>query len=302
MRIEDIFMGQLSYKKQKIVIIILFLFIPVILLAAFTYYPAFKLFQLSFTDWNGATPAFHYIGISNYIDLFKDTDTLITLQNNLAYVLIMLIQTVVGLYFAIILNGKIKARNLFKSIIFMPYILNGVAIAFMFSYMYNYNDGPFNVLLRSIGLGRYAIRWLGDSYYINFSLALIGMWRYTGFMMVIFLAALQSVPKELYESSSLDGANYFQNIRYITIPSIKRIIELNLFLGFNGALQAFFEPFVLTQGGPAGRSDTFVTATLKIAFNFENFGKASAMGIVLMALILMVVGIQKIVLGREDKA
>ena len=290
---------KMPLRNQKKVIIIAFLAIPLLFLIVFGYYPAFKLLQLSFTDWDGASPNIKYVGISNFIDVFKDTDTLKTLANNGAYFIVAIIQLVIALYLAIVLDGKIRGKNFFKSVVFMPYILNGVAIAFLFSYLYDFQNGPLNILLRRLGMS--GIHWLGEGYSINFSLALIGLWRYTGFCMVIFLGALKSIPKALYEAANIDGANFFQTIRYITIPGIRRVIEINLLLAINGAMQAYFEPFVITKGGPAGRSDTFVTSTLKIAFDYHNFGKASAMAVVLLVIIMLIILIQRRFLRIEEE-
>ncbi len=286
-------MKGLSYNRQKIFIATAFLIVPVILLIVFSFYPAVKLFEFSFSDWDGVRPYYNYVGFSNYVDLFKDMNTWRTLSNNFAYIVIMLVQIVMALYFAIILDTNIRGRNFFRSMIFVPYILNGVAVAFMFNYMYDFNSGPINMILKNIGLGQYAIRWLGDGYYINFSLALIALWKYMGFNMVIFIGALQSLPQELYEASRIDGANFYHNIRYIIIPNIKSVIEMSIFLGLNGALQAFSEAWIITKGGPAGRSATFITSTLDIAFKYQNFGKASAMGVMLLLIILAVVLVQK---------
>jgi raffinose/stachyose/melibiose transport system permease protein len=225
--------------------------------------------------------------------VFNDDMVLKTLFNSLAYFIILLIQTALALYLAVILDGKIRARNFFRTVNFMPYILNAVAVAFMFTYIYNFSDSPINTLVRSLGWGS-GFKFIGDNYSINFSLAFISLWRYTGFNMVVFLSALQSIPSELYESASLDGANFFHHVWYITIPSIQRMIGLMLFLGFNGCLQVFFEPMVITRGGPGGLSDTWVTKTIAIAFNFQNFGKASAMGVVLLLIVMLVIGIQQL--------
>ena len=289
-----------NMKQQKTIIIVAFLIIPLILIAVFSYYPAIKLVQQSFTNWDGSAPTYKYVGFKNYKYVFTDKDVLQTFKNTFAYFVVMLFQTALALYLAIILNGKIKGKNLFKSIIFMPFILNGVAVAYMFNYMYDFNQGPINVILRSIGLGSLAIKWLPANYFINFSLAFIGMWRYTGFAMVIFLGALQSISKDMYEAANIDGANFFETVRYITIPSIKRVIELNLFLGISGSLQAFFEAYVITGGGPAGMSDTFVTKTLNTAFKYSNFGRASAMGVVLVVIVIFIIGVPKLVLGSKE--
>lgn len=275
-----------------------FLIIPLLLLVVFSFYPALQLFHLSFVQWNGYDPEMSFVGFDNFIDVFTDSMVTMTLGNSMAYFVMLLFQTLLALYLAVILDGQIRARNFFRTVNFMPYILNCVAVAFMFSYMYNFNDSPINYLVRSFKLGG-GITFFADNYLINFSLAFISMWRFTGFNMVIFLSALQSIPAELYESASLDGAHFFQHIRYITIPSIKRIIGLMLFLGFNGCLQVFFEPMVITQGGPGGLSETWVTKTISIAFRYQNFGKASAMGVVLLLIIFGVLGIQRLFVRGE---
>ncbi len=280
-----------NLNKDKYVIIISFLFFPLLLLMMFSYYPALKQFELSFLRWDGFSPTREFVGFDNYIDVLKDRETLMTLQNNLVYLAVMLVQTALALYLAIVLDGWIKAKNFFKAVIFLPYILNGIAVAFMFSYMYDFDVSPINEILRSLGFK--GIHFLNGNYIDNLALAGIGMWRYTGLSMVIFLGALQSIPKELYEAAAIDGAGYWKMICCITIPNIKRILNVTLLLGINGAMQAYYEAFVITRGGPAGRTHTFITSTLEIAFQFRNYGKASALAVVLLFIILLIVFIQR---------
>jgi len=254
---------------------------------------------MSFTDWDGMSKTFQWIGFKNYLRVFTDGDFVQVFLNNMAYVIIMLIQAVVAFFLAIVLDGNIRGRNFFKSSIFMPYILNGVAVAFIFNYLYNFENGPINLFLHSIGLGQYAIHFLSAGYSSNFSLALIGMWRFTGLNLVIFLAGLQSIPRELYEAASVDGAGFLHKVRYITIPNLMTTVELTLILGINGALQAFYEPFVITKGGPNGMTDTFITRTWQIAFNFHNFGKAAALAVVLVLFILLMIRFQRKMIKSE---
>lgn len=289
-----------SYKRQKTITIVTFLIIPLILLLGFSYFPAIKLFQFSFTDWDGISKTFKYIGLQNYKEIFEDNTAVETLINNIAYVLAVLVQVSLGLYFAIILDSNIRAKKFFRSAVFMPYILNGMAVAFMFNYMYNYDDGPINMVLRALGLGKYAIHFLSDTWSSNLSLAFLLIWKCTGFTMVVFLGALQSIPKEQYEAASIDGSNFFQNIRYIALPSIKPVVVINLFLSLNGALQAFFEPFILTQGGPGIRTATFALNAYYQAFRFNNFGIASALGVFLLLIIIVVMIFQKAVIGGGE--
>jgi multiple sugar transport system permease protein len=169
----------------------------------------------------------------------------------------------------------------------------------MFTYLYNYQEGPINQLLRKIGLE--GVQWLGASYFVNFSLAFVVLWRYLGFDMVVVLGALQSINPSLYESASIDGANFWHNICYITIPSIKPVIVLLLFLGLNGSLQVFFEPYVITQGGPMGLSHTFSTMAYNYAFQFQNMGKAAALGVILTTFVIIILAIQTIVTIKRRK-
>lgn len=287
-----------NQKLEKALFILAFLAIPFLLLATFSFYPTGKLIQLSLTNWKGLGP-YDYIGMQNYQELFQSGDFLQILANVFAYVIIAVFQVYFALFLAIVLNGNIKGSKVFKSCIFLPYMLNGVAVAFMFNIMYNYESGPFNVLLRAMGLGQFAVHWISASYMTNFSLGLIALWRYTGFNMVVFLGGLQSISPELYEAASIDGASFLQKARFITLPSIKTTFEINLLLGLNGALQAYFEPFIITKGGPNGITETFITKSLKYAFDFQNFGLASALAVLLIVMILFVMGISKLLVARK---
>lgn len=142
--------------------------------------------------------------------------------------------------------------------------------------------------------------WLGNKDFVNYTLASVGLWRFMGFNMVIYLGALQSIPSDLYEAASIDGANAWQKFSRITLPNIYKIIELNLFLTVTGALEVFDLPFVLTKGGPAGASETFVMKIIETAFQFNNYGLASAMSVVLLLFVVIVLSIQRYILSRGD--
>ncbi len=270
-----------------------FLVVPVILLVLFSYYPLFKLFQISFTNWNGLSPEMHYIGLNNYKDVLGGSQYLSAIGNNMAYIMTAIVQQFVGLFLAILLDSNLKLKKTFRAIIFMPYIINGVAVAFMFNYMYDFTNSPINTILRAIGLESKSIHFISTRYSSNFALAFISFWKYVGFTMVIFLAALQSISREIYEAARVDGAGFFKLIRFITLPNIKSIFQISILLSVNGALQAYFEPFIITKGGPNGRTHTFITKSLDLAFGFNKFGKAAAMGVVLLFIILIIVLLQR---------
>jgi raffinose/stachyose/melibiose transport system permease protein len=292
---------KLNYKSQRILILFTFMLIPLALLLTFTYYPAANLVYLSATSWDGYSTVKEWIGLDNYKELFANYELLGIFSHNLAYLLAGIIQVTLALFFAVVLNSRLKGRNLFKIIIFLPFVMNSVAVSYMFGYLYDPANGALNVLLDHIGLGDFRVNWLGNRHIVNFSLAFVNIWRFTGFNMVIFLGALQSIPKDIYEAAQIDGATFFQSFRHITLPSILIIIELNMFLTVTGSIEAFEMPFILTKGGPIGASDTFVTKTMDVAFTFSNFGLASAMGVVLMCIVALFVFLQrKLILGRNE--
>lgn len=287
-------------KTKDRIVIVTFLLIPIILLGMFSYYPLTKLFQLSITDWDGLSPSLNYVGLKNFKEIFQQKELFSVFANNMAYVFVALMQQFAGLFLAVLLDSNLKGRNTFRAIIFMPYIINGVAIAFMFNYMYDFTNSPVNVFLNFIGLEELAVHFINMEYSSNLWLAFISFWRYVGYTMVIYLAALQSIPKEIYEAARVDGAGFFQIIKSITFPNIKTMFKLSLLLSVNGSLQAYFEPFLLTKGGPNGRTDTFITKTLSLAFDYNKYGKASAMGVILLFIILGLVLAQKLFFKEED--
>lgn len=285
-------------KVKDRITVVCFLIVPVILLILFSYYPLLKLIQISFSEWNGMTPTMEFRGLENYKEVFSQKELFSVIGNNMAYVITAVLQQIFGLFLAILLNSNIKLKNTFRAVLFMPYIINGVAVAFMFNYMYDFSNSPVNYILTALGLN--PVHFISTSYFTNFALSFISFWKYVGFTMVIYIAALQSISNEVYEASRIDGANFFQTIRYITFPNIKNMFQVSLLLSLNGALQVYFEPFLITKGGPNGRTDTVITKSLDLAFNYGKYGKAAAMGVILLVIILLIVFIQRTFLKEAD--
>lgn len=292
--------SKLSFHAQKKIVLILFITIPLLLLFTFSYYPALELFRLSSMKWNGVSANKEWIGFANYIEVFSDPSIFGVFKHNFAYFVVGLIQNALALFFAVLLNTKLRGRNGFRLLLFLPYILNGVAVAYLFGYVFDTTNGSLNYILGQFGFDKLSqTSWLGTKEFVNYTLASVGLWRFMGFNMVIYLGALQSIPSDLYEAASIDGANGWQKFTRITLPNIYKIIELNLFLTVTGALEVFDLPFVLTKGGPAGSSETFVMKIVETAFQFNNYGLASAMSVVLLVFVVVVLSIQRYILTRK---
>ena len=292
-------MSHISYPLQRKFILISFLLIPLALLALFTYYPAIRLVYLSFTSWDGISPVKEWLGLGNYIEIFTNPDLFGVFLHQIPYVLIGIIQNIVAIVFAVILNSKLRGRNFFRVMLFLPFIMNAVAVAFMFQYVFDTTNGSLNGLLGLVGLESWQQSWLGNASLVNYALASIGFWRFMGYNMVIYLGALQSIPGDMYEAAKIDGASRFQMLWSLTIPNLTPIISLNMFLTLSGALAVFDLPFVLTKGGPAGASETFLFKTIETAFQFNNYGLASAMSVVLLLFTAIILLVQNLVINRK---
>lgn len=292
-------MSHISYPLQRKLILISFLLIPLALLVIFTYYPAMRLVYLSFTSWDGISPVKEWLGLGNYIEIFTNPDLFGVFLHQIPYVLIGIIQNIVAIVFAVILNSKLRGRNFFRVMFFLPFIMNAVAVAFMFQYVFDTTNGSLNGLLGLVGLESWQQSWLGNASLVNYALASIGFWRFMGYNMVIYLGALQSIPGDMYEAARIDGASRFQMLWSLTIPNLTPIISLNMFLTLSGALAVFDLPFVLTKGGPAGASETFLFKTIETAFQFNNYGLASAMSVVLLLFTAIILVVQNLVINRK---
>lgn len=290
--------SRLSYKTQRKIIIALFLAIPLLFLFIFTYLPAFNMISYSFTSWKGYGNK-TWVGLQNYIDILSDPEIFAVFKNSLYYFVGGLVQLVLSFVFAVIVNSKIKAKGFFKSVYFFPYLINGVAISLMFMFFFQPN-GTLDTVLSALGLESLIRQWLGDAQYVNFSLAFTSIWRYFGYNFIIFLGALQSIPEDVLEAAGLDGANDWDKIKHIYIPSVKRIIQLNLILNISGAISVFEIPYIMT-GGSNG-SSTFVIETMNTAFKFNKVGKASAMAVIVMLIVASVALIQNIFFKEEKDA
>ncbi|GFP78325.1 carbohydrate ABC transporter permease [Clostridium fungisolvens] len=289
--------SKMSYNAQKKLIIVLFSVVPVALLLIFCYYPLVRMFEYSFTDWNGISKDFNIVFFDNYKTIFSKSEYFKVFKTSIYYFLATFVQMAIALYFATILSFKVKFKNFFKGAIFFPYLLNGVAIGFIFLYFFQPN-GTLDTIMKAVGLGNYTQLWLGNPNIINISLAFTSIWRYMGGNFIIFLGTIQSIDGEIYEAAEIDGANRWRQFISIILPNIKRIVVLNIVLGINGALSVFEIPYIMTQG--ANGSKTFVIQTLDTGFKYQKLGLACSMAIVLLLISISVTLIQKKFLSEED--
>lgn len=290
-----------SLDRKRSMFIVMSLCIPLILLICFVVFPAINLFQMSFTNWDGYSSESSFIGFENYSTMLKNKDLWTSLRNNGVYFFAHFCAIPVELMVAVMLTSKMRGAKVYKTFVFLPYIINGVAISYAFSYFFSPINGAFNAMLTFANLEGFIRNWLSDEKIVNFVLAFVSLWRFSGYHVVLFMAALQSVPEDILEAAKMDGANAWHIFKYIQLPSIQLMIDFILFDNIRGALQVFDIPFVMTSGGPGYASSTFTLHTIKTAFTFNNFGLASTMAVTIMLLIVIIFVVQDKILhiGRK---
>jgi multiple sugar transport system permease protein len=248
--------------------------------------PMIASFVLSFTSYDMLS-APEWIGLKNYAKLIHDSLFLKSLQVTLLYAIVVVPGTMIaGLVVAIMLNAKLPALGFFRSAYYLPSVIGGVAVARVWAMLYNPEVGLFNQILGMLGID--GPGWLTDEHWALWSLAFMGVWGFGG-TMLIYLAGLQGIPKELYEAAEVDGAGGFRRHLYVTVPMLSNVTFFNLVMGIIGALQVFAEPFVLTNGTGSPNNSTLLLPLYlyKVAFGYLEMGYASAIAWVVFAITLV---------------
>lgn len=281
----------LSRKVQRVLVITTFMFVPLLLLLVFTYFPFGKMVQFSFYD-KKYIGEMRWVGLKNYIDVFQREEIFQALFVSIYYMGGAIVQMVLALFFATMMVFKVRGEAFFKAGIFFPYLIGGIAVGFIFKFFYA-RGMVFDTILQMAGMDIETIPlWLQDKSINNISLVATSVWRYMGQNMVLFLGAMMSVDPDLYEAASLDGANKWHQFRYIIMPSIKSIIVLNLILSISGSLSAFEPPYVITNGTMG--TGTYFVIMNRLAHENQKVGLACAMAIVLLAIIIVCTVAQKL--------
>lgn len=280
-----------SRDGQKVFVMIAFMIIPLLLLFTFTYLPFAEMFGFSFYNMK-YIGARKFVGFKNYLKVFQRDDCFGALKLSLYYMGGSVVQLALSLYLATVLSFKVKGGSIFKGFMFFPYLINGIAIGFIFKFFYT-RGFVFDTVLQWCGFQLDNLPyWLKDQSINNISLVGTSVWRYFGQNMVLFIGAIMSVDAELYEAAMLDGASRFQQFKYIILPSIKTIITLNVILSITGSLSAFEPPYVITSG--ANKTATYFVVMHEIAHTQQKVGLASAMAIVLLMIIFAATILQKL--------
>lgn len=284
-----------SRKGQRLFVIIVFMAVPLTLLMLFTYIPFLEMFKFSFYNmkYSGTRT---FVGLNNYKEVFSREDCFKSLLLAFYYIAASFVQLGLALYFATIFCFKLRGKEIFKGLLFFPYLVCGIAIGFIFKFFFT-RGFVLDTVLGWIGIPLERLPyWLKDTRINNISLVFTSVWRYLGQNMVLFLGAMMSVDQTLYEAAAIDGANAWNKFKYIMLPSINSVIVLNMIMSISGSLSAFEPPYVITNGSFG--TGTYFVIMNRIAHENQKVGLASAMAMVLMALIFVVTIFQKVIMAK----
>ena len=292
--------GKLGSKRkwQKKKILILFLTIPMLFLLYFTVYPIITMFYYSFTDWKGSVSPYDFVGVYNYKNIFTTESYRNVFVTAGYYLLAGLLQQVLSLFLAVIMNKKLRGSGFFKGIIFFPFIMNGVAVAMAFRMFYQIGGG-LDTLMNVAGFGDYIKVWISDPKTCNFALAFIFLWKNVGYSFLIYLGTMQSISSEYYDAAAIDGAGTWAMFKAITYPNIKMIVGLMATFSIVNSISVFDIPYVLTNG--KNGTNSFSTTLIETAFSYNKYGQACAMAICMLVIAAVVMVFKNIVFKEENE-
>jgi raffinose/stachyose/melibiose transport system permease protein len=265
-------------------------------------YPMLAGVGFAFTDWDGLSRSTRYVGLENFWRLWGDRQVVASIETTLILAGALVVsKMIIGLALALALDTAIKTRNLLRLLFFMPVVLTPVITSFVWKYIFS-NQGAINVIADTFGLGFLHQGWLGDPRLALVSIMVVTAWQTSGLAMVIFLAGLQAIPRELIEAASMDGSSAWQRFRMIVLPLLAPAITVNVILALIQGLKFFDQVFVLTGGGPGYATETLSTIIYKTSFIYSEFGYGSAISLVFSLIVGVVVFSATVALRRREIA
>jgi raffinose/stachyose/melibiose transport system permease protein len=277
--------------------------LPALLLFAFVVLvPSARGVYYAFTDWDGLSPDFSWVGFGNFAAMLDDPAATQAVWHTLVIAAaITVIQNGIGLLLALGVNSTIKSRNVLRVLLFAPAVVTPIVSAYLWRNILG-PDGAVNSLLGAVGLGSWRQDWLGDPDIALWSVVGVIVWQFAGYSMVIFLAGLQSVPREIHEAAAIDGAGAVRRFWSVTRPLLAPAFTINLMLSIIGGIKLFDQVYALTGGGPGHATDTLSTLIYKDAFTLGEFGYSIALAVVLTIVVSVASTGQYFGLSRAEKA
>jgi len=249
-------------------------------------YPLGSTIYTSFFHWKGQGFAMRFVGLQNYVEVFNNMRFVNALKNNMIWLILYLVVPVLlGFFLAMLLNTGLRGETIFKSIFYFPGVISFVAVGIVFSLIYTNRNGMLNELLKFMNLDSLTTSWLASKIFALPVIVLASSWQYSGFCMVLFLAGLQQVPQELIEASEIDGANFFQRLRFIILPTIRPVTSIVILITIINSIRIFDLVLVMTGGGPGQMTEVIGLLMYRETFTNQSWGIGATYGVVMLTLI-----------------
>ena len=294
-------MQSYNLKKKKDIFPYMMCLPALIIFTAFVIAPFILGIYTSFFKWDGISPM-KFIGIKNYIWIFEDETFWLSIKHTLVYAFfVTILKNVIGLGLALLVTKNIAGKGFFRVCAYLPVTFSYVVIGVLWSWIYNPIFGLLNNLLSSIGLDSWIHGWLSEPQIALYSVMAVDIWKWMGFHMVLYMAGLQAIPKEMYEAAEIDGAGTSKKFWRITIPQLNSTLVLNIVMSITGAFMTNYNLVkVMTDGGPYNSTEVALTYIVRNAFTYSSLGKSNAMSVLLFIFVFAFAFAQLKVMTKDD--
>ncbi len=280
-------------------IYLLFVVPTIALYGLFFLYPMFSSVYYAFTNWNGLDTT-QFVGMDNFKNAFNDTYFRDAIVNNFYFILFSVgLQVPVIVFFAILISNVKRFRGLYKTTVFIPSILSTSVIGILWGFIYDPDIGPISDFLGWFGID--PIYWLAESPWAMIAILLTNAWQWVGFYIVLILAAILAIPKDIDEAAAIDGANASQRAWYLTVPLIKPIISVVVMLSIAGAMRVVDIVLVMTNGGPYGSTEVMASYMVNKAMKYGDYGYGTSLALIIFAFALVLTAIYQMTFGRTER-
>jgi raffinose/stachyose/melibiose transport system permease protein len=265
------------------------MYIPcLILFLVFYVYPFIQGIKLSFTNWDGFSQTYQWIGWENYKMIFSDIKVHITFKNTFIYAIgSTVFQNIIGLSYALLLNNNsLKFQSVARAVVFLPGIISSLILGYIWNFIFLFNGGALNDIVHLFGGD--SVNWLGNVNYNVWLITFVNTFQYVGISMIIYLAGLQTISKEYYEAANIDGASTLSKFFYITFPLLAPSITVNIVLNIIGGFKLFDTVIAMTGGGPGYSSNSIATLMYQLYFGLQQAGYSSAIGVVMFIIVILI--------------
>ncbi len=279
----------------------LFLIPALTLFVVFWVIPLLMLFRYSVTNFNGINQNYDFVGLKNFVTLWKSNIIGTSVKNTVTYTVILVFASnVIGLALAMALNAKIRMKGFYRTAAYLPTLFSAIVIGFIWTYVYMPSNGLIATLMNQVGMDGSKFNILAGFKSALYGITIVDIWKNIGTAMIIYLAGLQTIDESMLEAGQIDGCTGFQLMRYVKLPLISATITINVILSVIAGLKAFDYVFIMTNGGPGKSTNTLMYTIYKIAFTDQMLGKSAALSVIAFIVIIAITIVMLFFMNKRE--